>query len=353
MSDTKSDQRVNIRFLVKLKKSATETYQMLLEAYGDKCLSRARVFEWHKRFLEGRDSVKDDDRPGRPRTSTIDENVVKVRDTIRKDRRLSVRAVAEMLHMNRESVRRILTEELNMRKVCAKMVPKVLSDEQKERRTELCCDLLERIDGEPSFLKSVITADETWIFTYDPETKRQSMHWKTPSSPRAKKARMSRSKFKAMLIVFFDIQGIVMAEWVPSGQTVNQQYYKQVLEKLRERVRKKRPELWKNGWILHQDNAPAHNALSVKQFLASKNITVLEHPPYSPDLAPCDFFLFPKIKSALKGTHFSMVEEVQAKTAELLRSLTESDMQKCFEQWKERMQKCVDSMGSYFEGDHQ
>ena len=68
-----------------------------------------------------------------------------------------------------------------------------------------------------------------------------------------------------------------------------------------ERVRKKRPELWKNGWILHQDNAPAHNVLSVKQFLASKNITVLEHPPYSPDLAPCDFFLFPKINSALKG----------------------------------------------------
>ena len=112
MLDTKSDQRVNIRFLVKLKKSATETYQMLLEAYGDKCLSRACVFEWHKRFLEGRDSVKDDDRPGRPRTSTIDENV-KVRDTIRKDQRLSVHAVAEMLHMNRESVRCILTEELN------------------------------------------------------------------------------------------------------------------------------------------------------------------------------------------------------------------------------------------------
>ena len=76
-------------------------------------------------------------------------------------------------------------------------------------------------------------------------------HWKTPSSPRAKKARMSYSKFKAMLIVFFDIQGIVIADWVPSGQTVNQQYYKQVLEKLRERVRKKCPELWKNGWILH------------------------------------------------------------------------------------------------------
>jgi len=71
-----------------------------------------------------------------------------------------------------------------------------------------------------------------------------------------------------MLIVFFDIQDTVMAEWVPSGQTVNQQYYIEVLTKLRECVRRKRPELWRNGWILQQDNAAAHNALSVKQFLA-------------------------------------------------------------------------------------
>ena len=68
---------------------------------------------------------------------------------------------------------------------------------------------------------------------------------------------MSRSKFKAMSIVFIDIQGIVMAEWVPSGQTVNQPYYIEVLTKLHERVRRKQPELWRNGWTLHQDNAPA------------------------------------------------------------------------------------------------
>jgi transposase len=98
---------------------------------------------------------------------------------------------------------------------------------------------------------------------------------------------------------------------VPEDHTVNQVYYKEVLTTLREWVRRKRHELWKNGsWILHHDNAPAHNALSlktVKTFLAKHKIPVLEHPPYSPDLAPCDFFLFPKIKSALKGTRFESV----------------------------------------------
>ena len=77
---------------------------------------------------------------------------------------------------------------------------------------------------------------------------------------------------------FFDIQGIVMVEWVSSGQTVNQQFYIEVLTKLHECVRREQLELWRNGWILHQDNAPAHNALSLKQFLANKNITVGTHP---------------------------------------------------------------------------
>lgn len=111
--------------------------------------------------------------------------------------------------------------------------------DQKFNRKEICSDTLKIIKNDPFFLNSIITCDETWIFTYDPETKRQSMHWKTPTSPRIKKARMSKSKFKAMLIIFFDIKGIIFIEWVPSGQTVNQYYYKEVLIKLRERVRKK------------------------------------------------------------------------------------------------------------------
>jgi len=123
-----------------------------------------------------------------------------------------------------------------------------------------------------------------------------------------------------------------------------------VLTKLHEHVRRKRPELWRNRWILHQDKAPAHKALSVKQFLVNKNITVLENPPYSPDLTPCDFFLFPKIKSVLKGTHFVSVD-VKAKTAETLNSLTEHDLRNCLEHWQHSMQLFVNSEGNYFEGD--
>jgi len=92
-----------------------------------------------------------------------------------------------------------------------------------------------------------------------------------------------------MLISF-----LMQMEFVPHGQTVNQQFYLKALKRLCDSVQKKRPEMWSSGdWFLHRDNAPAHTALSVQQFLAKKNMMVLLHPPYSPDHAPCDFFLFP------------------------------------------------------------
>jgi len=92
-----------------------------------------------------------------------------------------------------------------MRKVCAKMVSKELTEEQKQRRVTICQDLLERQDD---ILGRVIIGDETWVYQYDPETKRQSAQWKTANSPRPKKFCQSKSKVKTMLLTFFDIMNL-------------------------------------------------------------------------------------------------------------------------------------------------
>jgi histone-lysine N-methyltransferase SETMAR len=90
-----------------------------------------------------------------------------------------------------------------------------------------------------------------------------------------------------MLVIFFDCEGTVHQEFVPPGQTVEHNFYLEVLKRLREQVRRKRPERWRNeDWLLHDDNAPAHTGLSVQRFLAAKKVSVFPHPPYSPDLAP-------------------------------------------------------------------
>ena len=155
-----------------------------------------------------------------------------------------------------------------------------------------------------------------------------------------------------MLISFFDANGIVHKEFVPPGQTVNQQFYLELLKRLCNSVQKKRPEMWSSGdWFLHHNNAPAQTALSVQQFLAKNNMTVISHPPYSPDLAPCDFFLFPRMKCKMKGKHFADVSEVKKKMPKVLNNSSTEEFQKCFQQWEKGWYKCIESKGEYFEGD--
>ena len=242
MDRQKFEQRCAIKFCVKLGESATVTYEKLQRAYGEHSLSTAQVFRWHKSFLEGRKQVEDEPRAGRLSTSKTD-NVERARSLVWSDRRLTLRMISSELNFNRFTVHQILTQNLDMRKVCATMVPKNLTTEQKANRRDVCLDLLSRrsrhtslLDREPEFFCRVITGDELWIFEYDPETKRRSREWHTANSPRPKKARMSKSKIKSMLLCFFDSQGIVHKESVPPGQTVNQTFYQEVLERLRKRV---------------------------------------------------------------------------------------------------------------------
>ena len=110
-------------------------------------------------------------------------------------------------------------------------------------------------------------------------------------------------------IFFFDVNGVVRHEYLREGSTVNQTYYIDVLKRLRDAIRRKRSGLWRSGdWFFHHDNAPA---LRTREFLAKHSITVLPHPPYSRDLAPCDFFLFPMLKRPLKGRRFETIPEIK------------------------------------------
>ena len=117
----------------------------------------------------------------------------------------------------------------------------------------------------------------------------QLSQWMGKGSPRPKKARMSRSKIKVTFVVFCDWKGIVLHEFVPRGQIVNKQFYQEVLARLRDAVRRKKPELWRNRtWMLHHDSAPADASLLIRSYLV-KQTSVVPYPPYSPDLAPADF----------------------------------------------------------------
>ncbi|KAJ8963447.1 hypothetical protein NQ318_018927 [Aromia moschata] len=144
------EQWVNLKFLVKLEKTFTEACAMLKEVYGSECLSLTQILEWFKWFKEGRETTEDDPRPGRPSTSKMEENIEKIGKLIREDRRLSIRGLAEITGIDKECVRQILHESFNMHKVCAKLVPRLLTSEQKESRMNICADILNNIDTDNS-----------------------------------------------------------------------------------------------------------------------------------------------------------------------------------------------------------
>ena len=102
-----------------------------------------------------------------------------------------------------------------MTRVCAKFIPKSLTTEQKDLRSEIAQENLEMVSDDGNVLKKVITGDGSWVYGYDPETKQQSSQWKRPDEPRPNKARQSRSHVKSMLIIFFDCEGVVHYEFAP------------------------------------------------------------------------------------------------------------------------------------------
>ena len=131
--------------------------------------------------------MEDEPHVVRPLTSKMEDNVEGVRSLVRSDPLLTLKMISSELNLNRFTVHQILTRDLDMRKVCTKMVPKNLTTEQKANRSDVCLDLLDRLEREPKFFSRVITGDESWIFEYDPETKRQSREWHTANSPCPKK----------------------------------------------------------------------------------------------------------------------------------------------------------------------
>ena len=146
--------------------------------------------------------------------------MAKVKAVLDSDRRLSVRLIADQVGLPKSIVHEIVTTELQVRKVCAKLVPKALIDEQKENRVSISHELLDRVRGNSDFLEQVITGDETWVFECHPEMKRQSSEWHTTESPQPNRARMSKSKMKSMLIVFFTLKVLsIRSSYHPDRQS--------------------------------------------------------------------------------------------------------------------------------------
>ena len=260
-----------------------------------------------------------------------------------KDRRVSIETTIAQFDVNVATVHTIIREELKMRKICAKFVLRVLREDQKEKRCHDSGEMVELINSDPAVLDALVTCDECWIWCYDPENKRQNSKWKHTDSPKPNIARRSKSTHKLLMIPFVDSSGMVYMQWVPTGQTINKEYYVEVLRESRKTFRRMRPALFKSGqWHFHQDNAPVHNSILVTDYLSRMGIKTVPHPNYSPDLTRCDFWLFPMFKENLRGCRYETIEQMKEGVTKVIDTLTQEDfhgaLQKLLEHYNNAFQ---------------
>ncbi|GBP66784.1 Histone-lysine N-methyltransferase SETMAR [Eumeta japonica] len=190
----------------------------------------------------------------------------------------------------------------------------MLTPFDKQRRLQTSKDFLELVrDNIDEICDRIVTVDETWDRQYDPESKQESMQWTKKGERPPKKFKVQKSASKLMATIFWDNEGVLLIDYLPKGTTMNGQYYANLFAQAREAVVQKRRGKLSRGVLFLQDNASVHTARVSRQALKDTGFSEIDHPPYSPDLAPSDYFLFSNLKKELHGRRF--VDDNQMKMA--------------------------------------
>ncbi|CAH1984799.1 unnamed protein product [Acanthoscelides obtectus] len=308
--------------------SQQECLAELLSVFGNETPHQSTISRWYGEFKRGRVSLSDDPRVGAPKTVVTQENVDAVRKLIIEDRHVTYRKIEVSLKISKISIQKTLHEELGVRKLVSRWIPYLLTEEQKPARINWCQKTLDRFNfGNSKNVYRIVSGDESWIYCYEPGNKRQSAVWPT-------KVIRSRSVSKKVVATFVSKAGHIAT--IP----LNEQ--RTIITELRKINSGRRI-------ILHQDNASSHTAQKTRQYLTEENVELLDHPPYSPDLRSNDFFTFPTIKNRLRGQSVQSPEEAVDAFKNAVLDLPANEWNKCFENWFECMQMCINLRGEYFE----
>jgi len=190
-------------------------------------------------------------RPGRPKTVSNPEIIEKIHELMLDDHQISAKSIAEQLGISHEGVGSMNHEDLDKRKISTKCVPKCLNADQKRQCFQSSEKPLEffRCDSN-DFLSRLVTMDETWLYHYDPETKQQSVEWRHSGSPRPKKLRMQKSAGNLLASIFWGLDGILIIDYLPNGQTPKAEYYLSLLVQLKDIWKKTPREVYQVGLVL-------------------------------------------------------------------------------------------------------
>lgn len=299
--------------------------QQLRDALGENAPSSSFVYKWHKDFtLEWRTSIETMPRSGRPLLQRCEGNISRVFDFVEAEPKSSLRCISESLNLSKDTVRRILVDDLLFRNVCSVWIPHTLSDANKQQRVECCKSLLQLFEdySEYELLHVWTTQDETWIPFSLGRNKQENKVWIAPQTPRPTVVRSEMTSQKTMLSVAFTGNGKVWMDVTENCETVDSEQYITFVRQAGEhwgRLHSDRTTLKELLW--QHDNARPHTAAATREFFQRRRIEIVQQAPYSPDLNQCDRWLFKLLKKGLKGRNLSCAEDVRNAALELFREI--------------------------------
>ena len=342
----------HFRFYIKTRTAlnipAKDIHNELYSVHGDQAPSFRTVKRWNKWFHEGREEVEDETRPGRLITETTDENIEQVRLLIDDDPYMTIEEIQEQTGLSHGTTHRIISDHLHLTKITARYIPKHLTDFQRAERVRICKENLEKFEKKMWRLCDVVTGDESWFYHTQIGRKSSNSAWVAKGDPPPTVVRPNKFAPKTLFCIFFKSTGPVLVHRIERGQIVDHQYYiHNCLKPLVNEIQQQRPSFGTHGIKLLHDNGKPHVHKAVFDYLESKGITIIPHPPNSPDLAPCDFWLFDLIKQNIDDQNDA--ESLHDAVTAFMYSLNREEYKKTFDKWMQRMQLCVDNDGDYFE----
>lgn len=346
----KKEFRVLIKHCFLMGKNTTKAKEWLNKCYGDSAPGKTAIKTWYAKFKRGSMSTDESERCGRPKSAVVQENVKKVHKMVLENRKLKLQEIADTLKISEGSVFTILHDNLGMCKLLSKWVPRLLTPDQKLQRvqdSERCLEIFQR--NKKDFLRRYVTMDETWIHHYTPASKQSSAEWTAAGESRPKRPKTQMSAGKVLASVFWDAQGVLLIDYLGKGKVINSDYYIELLEKLSGEIKKKRPQMQRKKVLFHQDNAPCHKSIKTMVKLNELRFDLLPQPPYSPDLAPSDYWIFSDLKKMLQGKKFCSDDEVIAETEAYFESKDKSFYKTGIEKLEDRWTQCITLEGEYLD----
>jgi len=323
-----------------LKKSAAESYRLLVEAYGEHAPTQRTCERWFVRFRNGDFDLEDEERPGQPKKfedaelqTLLDENSCRTQQEL-----------ASVLNVDQTTIGKRLHAMGKIRKL-GKWVPHQLNENQRNARITACRKHLAE-HKKHSFLSRIVTGDEKWVYYENPKRKAAYVDRGEPGQSQSKRDIHCQ---KLMLCIWWDHKGVVYYELLKPNETVTADRYRRQLNELAKKLNEKRPLIARKHHkvLFHDDNARPHRANIVKEKIERLGWDHLDHPPYSPDLAASDYHLFRSMQVSLADVRFRNAEEVQKWVDEWIASKDEDFFKRGINKLPRRWEEVIANDGQY------